>query len=146
MPTAGRLLAAIGLAGVAWFATDIVIAIWPDDYNFGRFRYFCTALAFGIGWRVIGVRLGRGLLQGAGAGLTGMAALLFWIFLLLAFYEMIGRSLDSRYTGPFEAIKGMFEIAYGWLLNILFLPLGLFLAGGSMVVGFVSELVSKKVK
>ncbi len=143
MPTAGRLVAAVGLSALSYYASGIVIALWPYDYNFGSFRLVCAGLAFIIGWRVIGVRLGRGIPQGAGAGLTGMAALLFWLFLLLSFNEMIGRSLDLRYQGPFEAFQGMFEIAYEYLLNVLHVRLGILLAGGAMLVGLVSELVAK---
>ena len=146
MPTAGRLIAALLLGGLAYYASSIVIAIWPVEYNFGRFREVCGLTGVLMGWRVIGRRLGRGLMAGIGAGLTGLGAMLFWLFLLLSFNEMIGRSLDLRYTGPFEALNGMFEIGYSWALNIMHPRLWYLLGGGSMAVGLISELFSPKEK
>ncbi len=144
MPTAGRLVASIGMGALAWYAAGIVMLLWPDDIDFGKFQYFSTAIAIVMGWRVVGTRLGNGLLQGMGAGLTALFALVFWLFLLLSFYEMIQRSLDLRYDGPFEAFQGMFGIAYEYLLNVLHLRLAYLLVGGSLLVGLVSELVSRK--
>lgn len=144
MPTAGRLIAAILLGGLAYYASTIVIAIWPDEYNFGRFREVSGLAGALVGWHVIGRRLGRGYLAGIGAGLTGLGAMVFWLFLLLSFNEMLGRSLDLRYTGPFEALNGMFEIAYSWGINIMYPKLWYLLVGGSMVVGLISELFSRK--
>lgn len=145
MPTAGRLVAAILLGGLGYFASGLVMAIWPVDYNFGWFREVCALVGVVMGWRVIGVRLGRGMLAGVGAGLTGLGAMLFWLFLLFSFNEMLGRSLDLRYTGPFEALNGMFIIAYEWFLNITNPRLWMILVGGAAAIGFVSELFTRKV-
>lgn len=144
MPTAGRLVAAVLFGGLAYYAAGIVMAIWPIDYNFGWFREFSAVVGIAMGWRVVGSRLGRGIMAGIGAGLTGLGAMLFWLFLLLSFNEMIGQSLDLRYEGPFEAINGMFEISYEWLLYIMHPRLWMLLVGGACVIGLVSELVSRK--
>lgn len=144
MPTAGRLVAAILLGGLAYFCATLVIAIWPVDYNFGWFKEFSGLVGVVMGWRVIGKRLGRGIMPGVGAGLTGLGAMLFWLFLLLSFNEMIGRSLDLRYSGPFEALNGMFEISYEWFLNINNPRLWAILVVGSMVVGLIAELFTRK--
>ena len=146
MPTAGRLVAAILLGALAYYAASLVILLWPQDYNFGWFKEFSALVGVVMGWRVIGKRLGRGKMAGVGAGITGLGAMLFWLFLLLSFNEMIGRSLDLRYDGPFEAINGMFEISFEWWQNIKHPRLWILLVGGAMVIGFVSELFSPKVK
>ncbi len=144
MPTAGKLVSAAGLAGLAWFASGIVIAIWPHDYNFGMFRPFCAVVGIFAGWQVMGRRLNRGYFQGMSAGLTGLFALLFWVFLLLALNEMIQRSLDKRFAGPVEAIQGMFVIAWEWALNVYYWPLIAVLVGGAMVVGLIAEFVARR--
>ncbi|MEO0774729.1 MAG: TrgA family protein [Pseudomonadota bacterium] len=144
MPTMGRLVAAVLLGGLAYYGAGIVIAIWPEDFNFGWFQEFTALVGLVTGWRVIGKRLGNGVVPGINAGLTGLAVMLFWLFLLLAFNEMIGRSLDLRYDGPFEAINNMFAIAYEWALNLLNVRLWILMVVGAMVTGMVSELVSKK--
>ena len=144
MPTAGKLVSAIGLAGLAWFASGVVIAIWPYDFDFGYFRLFSAAVGLVMGWRVIGTRLTRGYLQGMGAGLTGLFALLFWVFLLLSFYEMIQRSLVNRFDGPFEALVGVFDIAWQYAQNVIYMPLIVTLIVGAMLVGLIAEFVARR--
>ncbi|MCZ7676992.1 MAG: TrgA family protein [Roseovarius sp.] len=144
MPTAAKLVSALGLAGLAWYATIIVKEIWPVDENFGYFSSFTALLALLIGWWVIGTRLGRGYMQGISAGLTGLFALLFWAFLLLSSYEMIERALDLRYKGPVQAITGVFDIAIGYAQNVYYWPLiGLLLAGAA-VLGLIAEAVARR--
>jgi len=144
MPTAGKLVSAIGLAGVTWYATLIVKGIWPVEESFGLFSPFVAAVGLVMGWRVTGTRLGRGYMAGAGAGLTGLFAVLFWAFFLLSFYEMIGRSLDLRYKGPVEAIMGMFQIAMEYARNVYYWPLIGVLVIGAMVVGLVAEFAARR--
>jgi len=144
MPTAGKLIAAIGLAALAWYATIIVKARWPVEMDFGHFSLFTAGLALLVGWWVIGTRLGRGYMQGISAGLTGLFALLFWAFLLLSFYEMIDRSLNMRYKGPVEAITGMFQIALEYANNVYYWPLIWLLVGGSAFVGLLAEVVTRR--
>lgn len=144
MPTAGKLVAGVALAGLAYYASGLVIANWPQDHNFGFFREFSALVAALMGWRVIGGRVGNGWMGGIGAGLTGLFALLFWLFLLLPFYEMIQRSLDLRYKGPVEAVEGMFGIAFEYLQNVAHADLGLTLVIGSMMVGLLAEAVARR--
>lgn len=144
MPTAAKLVSAIGLAGLAWYASRIVKAIWPVEESFGLFSEYCALVGLIVGWAVMGKRLGRGYMQGISAGLTALFALLFWLFLTLSFYEMIGRSLDLRYKGPIEAIMGMVDIAKEYAANVYYWPLiGLLLAGVA-VLGLVGEFVARR--
>ncbi|MEQ9259211.1 MAG: TrgA family protein, partial [Roseovarius sp.] len=140
MPTAGRAVAALGLGALAWYASGMVIALWPNQMDFGLFRPISAGLGVLVGWRVMGTRLGRGLMGGLSAGLTGLGALLFWCFLLFSFYEMIQRSLDLRYEGPVEAIQGMFEIAFEYAQNIYYWPLIGFLVLGAVVIALIAEV------
>ena len=144
MPTAGKLVSAIGLGALAWFATAVVKAIWPVEQNFGYFSPFAALVGLVMGWRVMGRRLGRGYVQGISAGWTGLFALVFWVVLLLAFYEMIQRSLKLRYDGPFDAALGMGEIALTYLANAAHLPLVGLLLGGAAVLGLVAEAITRR--
>ena len=85
MPTAGKLISALGLAALGWQATQVVKEIWPIEENFGYFSPFTAVLGLLVGWVVMGKRIGRGFMGGISAGLTGLFALLFWSFLLLSF-------------------------------------------------------------
>lgn len=144
MPTAGKLVSALGLAALAWYATQIVKAIWPVEQNFGFFSEFAAVLGLLMGWRVIGTRLGRGYMQGLSAGLTGLFALVFWAVVLLAFYEAIERSMDQRYGGPFEAAVGMFNIILAYLGNVAYWPLVGLLVGGAAVLGLFGEFIARR--
>ncbi len=144
MPTAGKLVSAIGLAGLAWYASQIVKAIWPVEESFGLFSEYCGLVGLIVGWVVMGKRLGRGYMQGISAGLTALFALLFWLFLTLSFYEMIGRSLDLRYKGPVEAIMGMVDIAREYAENVYYWPLIGLLLVGVLVLGLVGEFVARR--
>jgi len=144
MPTAGKLISAFGLAVLGWQATQTVKAIWPIEEDFGYFSVFTALVGLVIGWRVMGRRIGRGYFQAISAGMTGLFAYLFWMFLLLSFYEMIGRSLDLRYKGPVEAITGMFEIAVQYAQNVYYWPLIGLLLGGAAFVGLLAEFVTRR--
>lgn len=146
MPTVGKLISAIGLAALGWQATQTVKAIWPYEQDYGYFSVFTALLGVVIGWWVMGKRIGRGYMAALGAGLTGMAAFVFWEFLLLSFYEMIQRSLDLRYKGPVEAIMGMVDIAFEYAQNVYYWPLIGMLAGGAMVIGLVAELFTRRAR
>jgi len=144
MPTAGRLVAALGLAAVAWYASQLVRGLMPEDTNFGYFDYVNVGLALIFGWTTIGKRLGRGLVAGMNAGVTGAAVLVFWALFAQAAWEMLDRSMNRRYDGPFEAIVGLFDlfVEYGAaLLDARFIAV---LLGGAILVGLVSELVAKR--
>ncbi|MEQ8402640.1 MAG: TrgA family protein [Roseovarius sp.] len=145
MPTAGKLISAIGLAALGWQATQTVKAIWPIEEDFGHFSLFTAVLGLLVGWWVMGNRIGRGYMAAIGAGLTGLGAFLFWEFLLLSFYEMIQRSLDLRYEGPVEAIQGMFEIAFEYAQNIYYWPLIGFLVLGAVVIALIAEVFTRRI-
>jgi len=144
MPTAGKLVSALGLAALAWYATVIVKAIWPVEQDFGHFTLFTALVGLVMGWWVMGRRLGRGYLQGIGAAWTALFVVVFWTVLILAFYEMIDRSLNLRYSGPFEAAQGMFDIALSYVTNVLYLPLIGLLLGGAAVLGLVAEFIARR--
>lgn len=144
MPTAGRLFAAIGLAILAWVLSQKVRPLLPPDTNYGYFDYVNIALGLWAGWVVIGKRLSRGIVPGINAGITGLGVLLFWGIFIQAANEMLERSLDRRYEGPFEAIIGLFELSVEYALILIdgsFISVAL---GGAMFVGFLAELVTKR--
>ena len=144
MPTAARLVAAILLAGLAWAASQQISALMPDDTDFGWFDLVNSGIAFLCGWTVIGRRMGRGWLDGIGAGLTGTVALVFWAVFAQSLYEMLVRALDRRFNGPVEAIGGMMEIAVDYARHLIDAPLiGLLIIGG-IVVGLIAEAVSHR--
>lgn len=144
MPTIAKLVAAIGLAIVGWYGSEMVRPLLPPNTDFGWFNYVNVLLGILCGWLVTGSRVGRGYPEGISAGLTGTAALVFWAVFVQSCNEMIGRSLERRYDGPVEALIAIFELSVEFASYLLHGPLIALLVGGAIVVGLVSEVVSRR--
>lgn len=120
MPSAAKLVAAAGLALVGWVASDAIRPLLPPETDFGVFNQLNAVLGLLCGWRVIGTRVGGGISEGIGIGLTGVGALVFWGLFLQSFNTMLDNALRRKYEGPFEGIVAIFNIGvdYGqYLLN-----------------------------
>lgn len=144
MPTAAKLAAAAILGGIAWYASDLVRPLMPEGTDFGSFNYVNLALGIACGWFVVGTRVGRSYLESFSAGLTGMAALVFWALFLQSFNEMLKLALQNRYEGPVEGIVAIFEIAIDFGTNLLDANLIITLFVGGIVTGVVAEWASRR--
>lgn len=144
MPTAGKAAAALMMAVLGWYASEMVRPLMPEGTDFGWFNEVNVALGIACGWVVIGPRLGYGIADGIGAGLTGVGALVFWALFLQSFNEMLRLALENRYDGPVEGVVAIFEIAVEYGTDVLYMPLiGLLVVGG-VVIGILSELVARR--
>lgn len=144
MPTTGKLVAALCLGVVAWFASEAFRPLMPDDTNFGWFNQVNVGLGILCGWFVTGKRLGYGYAEGFSAGLTGMAALVFWALFLQSFNEMLKRALERRYDGPVEGLTAIFELSvdFGqYMLNGPFIGL---LLVGAVLTGLIAEWAAQR--
>jgi len=144
MPTMGKLAAAVGLGLVGWVASDLYRPLMPADTTFGWFNYVNAGVGMLCGWRVTGRRLGYGYAQGFSAGLTGVAALVFWAVFLHSLNEMLKRALEERYDGAVEGLISMFELAADYLLKMLDGTLIGALVTGGVLVGVISEWVARR--
>jgi len=144
MPTAARLVAAIGLSIVGWFGSELFRPLMPEDTNFGWFNVVNVVLGAICGWRVTGRRLGYGYAEGFSAGLTGVAALVFWALFLQSLNEMLKRALDNRYDGVIKGLTAMFDLMVDYGMTMINGPLIGALVTGGIVVGVVSEWVSHR--
>lgn len=144
MPTAAKMAAAIVLGAVAWYASDLIRPLMPEGTDFGWFNYVNLALGLACGWFVIGTRVGRSYLESFSAGLTGMAALIFWALFLQSFNEMLKLALQNRYQGPVEGLVAIFEIGVDFGSKLLDVNLiGTLLIGG-IIAGVVAEWASRR--
>lgn len=143
MFTAARLVAALCLAGLGWFASEYVRMLMPDVTNFGYFNYVNLAVGFLCGWIIVGPRAGRGMSSAISHGITGTVALIFWGLFVQSSNEMFRLAMRHRYDGPVEALAAIFEIGveYGSLLvdtGFIFLAIA-----GALVTGILSEVAAK---
>ena len=144
MPTSAKGVAALGMAIIAWYASEMYRPLMPEGTDFGWFNEVNVALGLLCGWVVAGSRFGYGYSDGISAGLTGMGAMVFWALLLQSFNEMLRLALDRRYDGPVEGLTAVFEIAVDYGSNLSHWPLLALLIGGGIVVGIVGEWVSHR--
>jgi hypothetical protein len=143
MPTAAKAIAALCLAVLGYFASELVKTLLPEITNFGNFSLVNAVLGALVGWIVVGSRAGRGTKDAIANGLTGVAALLFWALFLHASYEMFQLSLKRRFDGPVEAFAAIFEITieYGTILiNPMMVTV---LVLGAFITGYLSETAAR---
>ena len=144
MPTAAKLAAAFVLAGVAFYASEVFRPLMPPHTDFGYFNIVNVVLGLLCGWFVTGRRVGRGYIESFSAGLTGMAALVFWAVFAQSFNEMLDKALQNRYGGPVEGLIAIFEIAidFGqYMLDAKFIGV---LLGGAILSGIAAEWASRR--
>lgn len=144
MPTAAKMAAAVFLGAVAWYASELIRPLMPDGTDFGWFNFVNLALGLLCGWFVIGTRVGRSYFESFSAGLTGMAALVFWALFLQSFNEMLKLALQRRYEGPVEAIVAIFEIGVDFGSHLLDAKLIIVLLVGGIASGVIAEWASRR--
>lgn len=143
MPTAARLCAAVLLAALGWWVSELIKPLFLEGTAFGRFSLINAGLGLVIGWQVIGSRAGRGYSAAIGNGLTGGAVMVFWGLLLQSSYKMFENATRLRYDGAFEALAAVFQImADNAILMATPMILGT-LVVGSIAAGVVSEIVEQ---
>ena len=144
MPTASKFVAAICLAAVAWYASEIFRPLMPEGTDFGWFNYVNLVLGAACGWFVVGTRVGRTYVESFSAGLTGVAALVFWALFLQSFNEMLKLALQRRYEGPVEGLVAVFEIGVDYGSKMLDGYLIAVLVVGGIITGVLAEWASRR--
>lgn len=144
MPTAAKMVAAVGLGALGWIASEAFRPLMPPETNFGIFNEVNVVLGLLCGWFVTGTRLGRGYAEGFSAGLTGVGAMVFWALFLQSFNEMLRRALDNRYDGPVEGVTAIMELGVEYGTYMLNGPLIGLLLTGAVLVGLIGEWVSHR--
>ncbi len=139
MPTAAKLVSAILLAAVAWFACDAIRPLLPEQTQFGWFNYLGAGIGLIVGWRVIGRRVQGGMFEALSGGLTGAAALVFWNLLAQSFNQMLANALSRKYSGPLEGLVGVFYIAVDYTQYLADLRVLAIIIGGSVLTALVAN-------
>ncbi|MFX0547124.1 TrgA family protein [Roseovarius sp. S1116L3] len=144
LPTAARLVAALSLGALGWLASDLVRPLMPEGTGFGWFNYVNAVLGLLCGWYVIGSRAGRGMIDALANGLTGVLALTIWAFFVQSLNLMLKQSLENKYSGPVQAVIGIFRNAIDYAEYLIDPTLiGVLLIGG-MVCGVLAEMAARR--
>ena len=143
MPTAGRLVAAILWAGLAWLASIQIVPLFPEGTDVGWFAEVNAAIGFIMGWTVAGKRAGGTWSAAVSYGLTATIATVFWGLLLHCFAEMVRQSMRRVYDGPMDALVDVFELMFENAQLMAVQPVLLTLLIGGILVGLVTEAAAR---
>ena len=146
MPTIARVVAGLLYAGLAWYVSEHIKPRYPEGFDFGYFSEVNAAVAFVVGWRVMGSRAGLGYATAIGAGLTTSAAMVLWALFLHSSGEMIRLALRRRYDDAVEAIVGIFELMLDHAVRMSGVEVWILLVAGGAVAGTITEAVGRKTR
>lgn len=144
MPTAAKLAAAVFFAVLGFIAAELIKPLMPEGTQFGFFSFACAGLGAVIGWRVMGVLVGRPYRAAVESGLRTVLTMVFWGVLLFAIYDMVLQSMKLRYDGPIEALQAVFEISLGYLKTMINPVLIVTLLAGGALGGVFTEWASRR--
>lgn len=144
MPTAARLLAALGMATVAFFAAEIYKPGLPPETIWGRFTTFCVIFGLLIGWFDLGRIVGRGYNAAITSGIRASAVLVFWCLIIFSIFVMIQKSLQKRYRDVSEALEGVFVLMADFGAALLRVEPMVVLVVGGILVAMLAEWGHKR--
>lgn len=145
MPTAAKLVSALGFALVALWATLAYVPQLPEGADLGYLRQIMLGLGAVIGWWGVGRQVGRGYGAAAGYGLRGAALIVLWALLGFSTYIMLTRSMRRMYqSDPGRALLDVprIMIDYGRLLMAQEVILALVVGG--LAAGLIAEWTARR--
>lgn len=144
MPTAARLTSAMALAVLGAYFAYITVPRFTEGSLPGFWYPLCIAAGVWAGWVVMGKRMGNGYSAAVGNGFTGVFAQVFWIFFILAFVDMLQKSMRRSYDGPVEALIDGAQIALEYGGELFSVDLVIALVVGAIAAAFFSEFYAQR--
>lgn len=145
MPTAAKLVAAVIFAITGYLTGEAVRDYLPDSVVARQLTLWSIVIPMVCGWRVVGKYIPRGGLTAAiNTGVYAMCVAIFFTLTAFAFAEMIGRSMNQRYSGPVDAVVNMFGVALEFGAYLLHPgPIAL-MVGGAVISGVLGLWAHRK--
>lgn len=144
MPTAAKLAAAVFFGALAWYVSLLIIPLFPEGTDLGRFPLVNALIGGAIGWRVAGPKAPATWTAAVAYGLTAAVTMTFVALFLHSFVLMIRQSLRRVYEGPMEAFLGVIDIMTE---NLAFMAtprvVGTILVGG-IIAGLATEWFGRR--
>lgn len=144
MPTAAKLFAAFSLGLVAYIASELFKPTQPEGMDFGYFSLLNASYGAIIGWKIIGTRVGMGIMRAINNGITGMLAMVLVCLFVNSCRLMILKSIDGRYRSTTEAILSIFDMMLEYGLLLFSPPIITTLIVGALFSGLLAESVSRR--
>lgn len=145
MPTAAKLLAALGFALVAFFASELYKPLLPEGTQVGMMSPLNTLIGAFCGWFVMGRLAGRGNVAAVGSGIRTVVVILFYVLVLWSGVEMLDRSVSLHYEGPVEALTAMMDLIAEYVLLMISTPdVPIVLLVGGVLAALLAEWGSER--
>ncbi|MDF1854188.1 TrgA family protein [Pseudooceanicola sp.] len=149
MLTMPKLIAAVIVAFIGWVVSGLVkveILAVHDSYNFGWLVPLSILLGFLCGWQVLGRRATGtlGVVTAASIGLTAVAAMVFWVLLLMTSNEMLRLAIGRRFDGLGDALSAMVPVARDYGQYLVTKTIIWTLAIGGMIAGVVADWAARR--
>ena len=144
MPTFARLVGGVLFAGLAYYASLLIVPLFPPEEQLGWFREVNAGVGLVVGWRLMGARAGDGYSNAIGLGLTTSVMMVVVALLIHSTVVMIQNSLRFAYDTAPEAVIGVFELMldHAFLMSTMEIW-GTILIGG-VVIGILTEIVARR--
>ena len=119
MPTAARLVAALAIAAVAFFASEVFKPLMPEGTQLGLLSLINAGWGLVCGWLVLGSRVGQGYSSASGVGIGTSLVLFFGALIGWPVWEMLVKSTrPGAYAGAADAINGAFAVLWDYLVLV----------------------------
>ncbi|MDT0683322.1 TrgA family protein [Roseicyclus sp. F158] len=144
MPTAAKLVAAIGFALMAYIASEAFKPLLPEGTRVHLLSPVNAGIGALSGWLVMGRLAGRGYREAVSSGLRTAAVAAFYILTGWAACEMIRKSMRLLYDGPMEALVAMMGMIGEYAIMAATDPwTALIIVGGGVVAACLSEWAAR---
>ncbi|PTV94680.1 hypothetical protein C8J27_107212 [Rhodobacter aestuarii] len=104
LPTTAKLFGGLGLAATGFFGAELMARNLPISAAVNGFAGIAASIGLMVGWRVIGLRPGRGVVRALERGLHAVIYLVFWTMLFLGAVQVMHNMVRGRYDMPNEAL------------------------------------------
>lgn len=145
MPTAAKLISGVAFLIVGYLAALAYIPQLPEGTKTAFFPELTAALGFLVGWRSLGLVVGKGYAESLSYGLRASIILVFSALLVFSVYHMIQQAFKvGHYHDAGEAVLDvpMTMLDYG---KLLWAPQVIeVLVIGGVLGGLVAEFVDKR--
>lgn len=146
MPTAAKLAAAILFGLLAWYVSEMVIHLFPERTEPGRFSEYNAVLGVIVGWWVAGARARTTWPNAVAYGLTAALSMMLLALFLHSLIVMLNQSLHRVYDGPLEAVLDVVRLMLDKFSMIATPEIMATLLVGGVVGGIATEWVGRKYK
>jgi hypothetical protein len=104
MPTTAKLFGALGLAATGFFGSELMLPYLPPGTQIHGLAMAAGSFGLLLGWRVIGMHPGRGMLRALQRGVNAAVYLVVSTLAFLGALQMIRMMVLGRYDGPMDAV------------------------------------------